>query len=326
MPDLIQRHPSNPVLAADHCPYDATLVFNAGVCKWAGRYAMIFRNDWGDFRAPGGGGNHGTKLGIAWSDDGVDWSVEGREITLPKPEGVRRNYDPRLTVLDGRAYLCFAQDTAWGVRGGLAVSDDPALGEWEVLSLTLPDNRNTVLFPEKVNGRFARLERPFPVYGNPREGHAFDVWYGESPDGIHWGGYELVIDRDAFPWCNDKIGPGAPPIRTDAGWLALVHVVDTDDDRKLLGWEPWGWKKRYTIAAVLLDLDRPWRVLGYSRQPVMVPETEDELDGFRGSVLFPGGLLDEGDGTVKIYYGGADTVECLATAKIDDLVATCEPV
>jgi beta-1,4-mannooligosaccharide/beta-1,4-mannosyl-N-acetylglucosamine phosphorylase len=128
-------------------------------------------------------------------------------------------------------------------------------------------------------------------------------------------------------WCNNKIGPSAPPIRTPAGWLTLIHVVDRDDARPLRTWEK-RWTKRYTVGLVLLDLQEPWKVVGMCPRPVMVPDERwpYEIDGFRGSVLFPTGMIAEDDGTVKVYYGASDTVMALATARIDDLLALCEPV
>ena len=82
----------------------------------------------------------------------------------------------------------------------------------------------------------------------------------------------------------------------------------------------------YSARAALLDLDEPWRGIGMAREPLMVPEAEYEMHGFRGGVIFPGGMILEDDGEVKIYYGGADTVEALATADVNDLLALCEPL
>ncbi|MFO7899746.1 MAG: glycoside hydrolase family 130 protein [Planctomycetota bacterium] len=317
---VIRRHPENPVLAAADVPYQATLVFNAGVTTFQGRYAMVFRNDYGDERLKE---LHDTNLGLAWSDDGVQWEVEPEPCFAMRTDEIRRAYDPRLTVIDGRCYLCFAVDTRHGIRGGIAVTDD--LHEFEVLSMSAPDNRNMVLFPEKVGGRFARLERPFPIYGRGVP-EAFDTWFSDSPDGRYWGNTHLVLGSEQVPWSNSKCGPGAPPVRTDRGWLAAFHAV-TKVDRDLAGWHP-GWRKVYTVGLLLLDPDEPWKVLGMSREPLLAPEPryEYEMDGFRGSVLFPGGMILEDDGEVKIYYGAADTVECLATARVDDLLALCEPV
>jgi len=319
--EVIRRYPNNPVLAAADVPYPATLVFNAGVARFQGRYVMLFRNDYGDCREPRHP-SRGTNLGLATSDDGMHWTVEPEPVWRMQTDEIRRVYDPRLTVLQGRCYVCFATDTAHGIRGGLAVTDD--LHRFEILNLSVPDNRNMVLLPERVGGRMARLERPFPIYGRGAP-EAFDIWYSESPDGRFWGDSHLVLGAEQVTWANGKIGPAAPPIKTDRGWLTLFHGVNKDESRPLKGWEPYPWTKTYHMGVMLLDLHQPWRVVGMCGEPLMTPEADYELDGYRGSVLFPGGMLAEEDGEVKIYYGAADTVECLATAHVDDLLALCRP-
>ena len=318
---VIKRCPRNPVLTAADVPYPATLVFNAGVTRFQGKYVMVFRNDYGDEKEKR---LDGTNLGLALSDDGIRWHVQPKPCFVMESDEVQRAYDPRLTVIGGRCYMCFAVDTRHGVRGGIAVTDD--LEEFEVLSLSAPDNRNMVLFPEKIAGKFARLERPFPIYGRGAP-EAFDTWFSDSPDLRYWGNTQLVLGSEQVPWSNSKCGPGAPPVKTDKGWLAVFHAVDKDDKRILKGWHK-GWKKRYTVGVMLLDRDEPWKLIGMSRSPLLVPEPayEYETDGFRGSVIFPGGMILEDDGEVKIYYGAADTVEALATAHVDDLLGLCEPV
>jgi len=337
----LQRHPDNPILTRNAVPYPCALLFNAGVCKpvagpYAGRYVMLFRNDFGptdkaDFLRRIEAGKpqfDGTNLGIAFSDDGVAWEVGPQPVWRwdgeldGRPREVRRAYDPRLTVVDGQVYACFAVDTTHGVRGGIATTED--FETFNVLSLAAPDNRNMVIFPERINGRLARFERPMPIYGRGAA-EAFDFWYADSPDGKDWGNHHLVLGADEVPYANCKIGPGAPPIKTDRGWLATFHYVWKGEQRDLLGWETWGWGKTYGMGLVLTDLDEPWRVIGMSPEPVLKPETDYELDGFRGSVIFPGGMLLEDDGQVKVYYGGADTVECLATAHVDELLALVQP-
>ena len=321
--ELIHRHPGNPVLAAADVPYDSTLVFNAGVAKFRGQYVMVVRNDYGpkNKQEYQSGERWRTNIGLAWSDDGVDWTVAPEPCFEMNSDEMRRAYDPRLTVIDDRCYMCFAVDTMHGIRGGVAVTDD--FEHFDVLSMSAPDNRNMVLFPEKVNGKFCRLERPFPIYGRGAP-ERFDIWFADSPDARYWGNQQLVLGAEQLPWCNNKIGPAAPPIRTDRGWLALIHVVDKDENRPLDSWETRDWTKRYTVGAMLLDLDEPWRATGLSPEPIMLPTERYETHGFRGGVIFPGGLIDEGDGTVRIYYGAADTVECLATARIADLLDACD--
>jgi len=313
----VVRSPMNPVLSAERIPYPATLIFNAGVAKFQGKYVMVFRNDYGG--RPGSAQFEGTNIGVAFSDDGVNWTPRPKPWIAWKTDEIQRAYDPRITVIDNRCYLCFAVDTKHGIRGGIAVTDD--FDRWEVLSLSAPDNRNMVLFPGKVGGKFLRLERPFPIYGRggPEQ---FDLWFSDSPDCAYWGNTQLVLGSEQVPWANSKIGPGAPPVKTRAGWLTAFHAVSIDKSRELPAWHP-AWHKTYTIGLMLLDLECPWKVVGMLREPLLAPETDYERNGFRGHVLFPGGMILEPDGEVKIYYGAADTVECLATAHVDDLIALC---
>lgn len=315
---VICRHPRNPVLTPKDVPYNPCLVFNAGVCKFQGKYVMVFRNDY--FDTDGQVRGHLTNLGLAYSSDGMAWDVQPSPCWRVNNEEVSRVYDPRLTVLDGRVYMCFAVDTKHGVRGGVAVTDDFAT--FDILSMSVPDNRNMVLFPEKVGGLYARLERPFPVYGRGGRDR-FDMWYCDSPDLRYWGNAQLVLGVEHVPYANDKIGPAAPPIKTPKGWLTTFHAVDRDPARGKNGWEP-KWQKRYTAGIALLDLQEPWKVVGMSKTPLIAPEAPYETqDGFRNDVIFPGGMILEDSGEVKIYYGAADTVEALATAHVDDLIKLC---
>lgn len=329
----IKKHPK-PILTKADIPYDAELIYNAGVTKYNGKYVMAFRNDYGCTEATYKGGMLGTSVGIAVSDNGVDnWKVFSKPLMdyqsgknmLGKDDGysdILRLYDPRLSVVDGKIYLCLAMDTQHGIRGCIAeVSED--LTEYNIISSSAPDNRNMVLFPEKVNGNFVRLERPFPVYGR-YENERFDVWMSKSPDLIYWGENELVLGVESVPYCNSKLGPAAPPIKTDKGWLCTFHAVDIEKENR--GQNMWErqWSKRYSAGIMLLDLDNPSKVIGMSKLPLIAPELEFEaFSGFRQNVIFPGGMILEDNGEVKIYYGAADTVECLATADVNDLIALC---
>ncbi len=314
---IIKRYKSNPILSEKDIPYQSALVFNAGVSKYNGKYVMLFRNDYGDSNTET---LEGTNLGLAFSDDGLAWEVEPEPVWQMSDREVRRVYDPRITVIDGRAFICFAQDTEHGIRGGIAVTED--FHKFDIISLSVPDNRNMVLFPEKINGYYYRLERPFPVYGRYRS-KGFDVWISCSGDLEFWGRSRLLLGVEDVPFANDKIGPAAPPIKTEKGWLTTFHAVDIDESRGKNGWED-KWQKRYTMGLMLLDLNDPYRVIGLSRLPLMVPEADYEVkNGFRTNVIFPGGMILEDSGEVKIYYGASDTVECLAVADVNDLINFC---
>lgn len=319
---VIKRCSQNPILSSKSIPYPSDCVFNAGVTKYRGKYIMIFRNDYG---YAGGWLFEGCNLGIAFSDDGISWNVSKEPfMTLDKlgmPE-CKRLYDPRLTVIDDILYMCFAFDTAHGIRGGVGKVKEDFDGI-EIISLSSPDNRNMVLFPEKIDGKYVRLERPFTIYSRGGKDR-FDLWAAKSPDLKYWGEQELLLAVENVPYANDKIGPGAPPVKTKKGWLTTFHAVDIDTARGKHGWED-RWTKRYTAGIMLLDLHNPEKVIGMSKLPLIAPEASCETEeGFRTSVIFPGGMILEDNGEVKIYYGAADTVECMVTADVNDLISLCD--
>lgn len=317
---VVTRYSGNPILKASDVPYKTDLVLNAGVTKFNGKYVMVFRND---ERVDEHTVSEGINLGLAYSDDGINWDV------APKPcldmsklnDEYINTYDPRLMVIENRCYMTFAMDTHHGIRGVIAVTDD--FNDFEIISMSVPDNRNFVLFTEKYNGMYFRLERPFPIYGRPGYPERFDIWISDSPDLKYWGNSELLLGVEHVPYSNLKIGPGAPPIKTSRGWLTVFHASDFDEDRGREGYEK-SWKKRYYAGIMLLDIDDPGKIVGMSKEPLIVPEADYEIkDGYRNHVIFPTGMILEDSGEVKIYYGAADTYLCLVTAQLDDLIGLC---
>ena len=321
----IKKRPAPVVTAAD-LPYPCSLVFNAGVIKYRGEYVMVFRNDYGTDQTAYETENRkfaGTSVGVARSKNGIDgWVFDPVPLMdsndPAKDPEMRRLYDPRVIEIEGKLYLCLAMDTRHGIRGCIAeLSED--LRSYKIISASVPENRNMVLFPEKIGGEFVRLERPMPVYSRGRD--RFDIWLSRSPDMVYWGRSELVLGVEDVPFANDKIGPTASPIKTERGWLTLIHAVDKDESRGKNGWEK-TWKKRYTAGLMLLDLNDPSKVLSVYNEPLIAPDLPVETDeGFRQNVIFPCGMLLEDSGEVKIYYGASDTCVCLATADVNDLLA-----
>ena len=314
--DVIKKL-DKPVLSRKEIPYDAALIFNAAVEKYNGKYVMLFRNDYGDFEKQR---LDGTNLGFATSDNGIDWTVSQKSCFKFDDEEICRIYDPRITIIDGVCYVCFACDTKHGVRGGIARTDD--FEKFDIISLSVPDNRNMVLFPEKINGNFVRLERPMPVYTRGGKDR-FDIWLSESPDLVYWGKSRLVMGVEDVPFANDKIGPAAQPIKTEKGWLTTFHAVELDPSMGKNGWEN-RWQKKYYAGIMLLDLNDPSKVIGKYDKPLIVCDRDYETEnGFRKDVIFPCGNILEDNGEVKIYYGASDTVECMATANVEDLIKLC---
>lgn len=313
----MEKYSGNPVLKADMCPYPAELTFNAGVIRKDDTWFMIFRNDrdWVancDFRH--------MDLGMAYSKDGLRFTVYNRPVfkvsELGDPE-ITRLYDVRLSEIDGRYFATMAVETKHGLRAGIGETED--FIHLKMLSMSLPDNRNLVLFPERIQGRYVRLERPFTLYNNQN----YDIWISYSPDLIHWGESRLLLRHEDVRLGNAKIGPGTPPVRTPYGWLSLIHAVDYNESRGKNGYEP-AWKKRYYAYALLQDLQDPSRLLGVSDEPVIVPDSSYELSGgFRNNVVFPTGLIKINEKTVRAYYGAADTVMAVAEGSVEALVRAC---
>ena len=291
---VMSRSERNPVLSRHDVPYNDALVFNAGVAKYEGRYVMVFRNDYGSWEDQELSGR--TNLGLAFSDDGVEWEAEPEPRWEVHTEEINRVYDPRLIVMEGWCYVCFAMSTRHGVRGGIARTRD--FEDFEILSLSVPENRNMVLFPERFQGKYVRLERPFPMYSRGGR-ERFDTWVSDSPDLRYWGNSRLHLTVEDVPFANTKVGPAAPPVKTDAGWLTTFHAVDTDPDRGKNGWGA-SWPKRYTAGLMLLDREDPAEIIGLYEEPLLAPEAEYEISGgFRNNVIFPGRMIEEEEGKVK---------------------------
>ena len=139
----------------------------------------------------------------------------------------------------------------------------------------------------------------------------------------------MCLRADAVPFCNAKNGPAGQVIKTPKGWLSLFHAAHEDPDTEYATWRQENWHKLYCVGIMMLDLNDPSKIIGISKEPLMVPEApyDYETDGFRSYTLFPTATLLEKDRkTVRIYYGACDTVLGLATAKLDDLLALCKPV
>jgi predicted GH43/DUF377 family glycosyl hydrolase len=172
-----------------------------------------------------------------------------------------------------------------GVRVVLARTTD--FERLERISLiTQADYRNVVIFPEKINGRYARLDRPH------LEISPWSIWISYSPDLVHWGDAKVVIKPMAYHWDEMKVGPGATPIKTEKGWLNIFHGVFKTMDGAV-----------YRLGVALHDLADPSRVLGVADDWILQPEDLWEISGYVHNVFFCCGAVAEDDGTMKIYWG-----------------------
>lgn len=174
--------------------------------------------------------------------------------------------------------------------------------------ITQPKNRGASLFPEKINGKYYKLDRP-----GGGDGGNGDIWISASPDLLHWGEFKPVIAAGYRFWNVAKIGP-TPPIRTDEGWLDIIHGV----------FSPAG-GTYYYIGAILLDLEEPWKVIGRTNSYLMMPQEPYEQHGNCDNTIFPCGAIPKYDkDELWLYYGACDFAICLAKGSLSGVVEACK--
>jgi len=299
---IVKRFEKNPILTVNDIPYPVATVHNAGICKYKNRYIMIFRSHLHNGR---------SILGLAESKDGFKFVSSKEPFMIPAGDGNFGKYeeygveDPRITFIDGEYLITYSAYSRFGVRIGLAKTRD--FKKIERFSLiTEADYRNVVIFPEKFNNLYARLDRPHS------EICPWSIWISYSPDLRFWGDSKVIMKPVQYHWDEMKIGPGAPPFKTKKGWLSIYHGVFPTMDGSV-----------YRLGVALHDLKDPSKILGVSDNWILQPEEVYEITGYVHNVVFTCGAVPEPDGTVKIYWGGADKVMCVGTAEIEDLVNLC---
>ena len=299
---VVKRYQGNPILTKKDVPYPVETVHNAAVVKHKDRYIMLFRSHRHNGR---------SIIGLAKSEDGFHFKVQADPFLTPAAKGVFAEYeefgveDPRICSIDKDYFITYSVYSRHGVRVALARTTDFVQVE-RVALITQADCRNVVLFPRKFGDRYARLDRPHS------EISPWSIWISYSPDLIHWGNSRVVIKPLSYHWDEMKIGPGATPIRTEEGWLNIFHGVFKTMDGAV-----------YRLGVALHALDEPCRVLGVADEWVLQPEDPWETIGYVHNVVFTCGAVPDEDGSVKLYWGGADTVICMGTAKIEELVDLC---
>jgi predicted GH43/DUF377 family glycosyl hydrolase len=298
----LQRHPANPILLPDPASdWETYNVFNPSVIYYNGLFHMHYRAQGLDWV---------SRIGYAVSIDGILWNRLRRPVLEPHDASDSRGVeDPRVTALEGRFYMCY---TAYGresaseglpthAGGGVlpmvAVSDN--LINWETLGPIVwgEDNKDHLLFPRRINGRYIALHRRPP-----------QVWLAESDDLVHWPAERMrpvFGPRPENGWDEKRVGGNGVPIETKQGWLMLYHGYNTEHV--------------YRMGVCLLDLDDPGSVIRRSKEFILEPSELWELRGDVPNVVFSC-ANPVVDGTVYVYYGGADHVIGLATCPLNALL------
>ena len=299
--DLLVRYDGNPIIELEDVPFRCNTVFNGSPIKIKDKYYLLLRVE----------GRQGYSFfALARSEDGLNFTVDPDPVMLPASAEPWRKWethgieDPRITLIDGKYYVLY---TAVGDYGHcIAIAQILDMQHYERIGvISGPGNKDGVLFPKKINGLYARLDRPI---GNG----VGSIWISYSPDLLNWGRNELVMEPRPGCWDSYRIGASVPPILTEEGWLEIYHGVKMTSAGPI-----------YRTGAAMLDLENPSVVRGRSLVPLQSPRMDYERIGDVGNVVFAGGAVLEEDGELKVYYGAADTAICVAMAQIDEIIALC---
>ena len=305
---IFKRFEGNPILRPEEWPYPVNAVFNPGAVEFNGETLLLVRVESME------GFSHFT---VARSKNGeTDWTIDPEPTFLPDPdnypEEINGIEDPRIVMLEGRneyaiAYTGYSQS---GPLVSMATTRD--FQEFERYGVLLPiDNKDASLFPRPFGGRWAMIHRPMPADPSTKA----NIWISFSPDLKHWGDHSVLLKtRDGGWWDACKIGLGTQPVETEEGWLLIYHGVRETASGSI-----------YRVGLALLDLEDPQKVIRRGREWVLGPQEDYERVGDVSDVTFPtGAVLDEEKGTLRLYYGAADTCIGLATAKVNDILSYIE--
>ena len=243
-----------------------------------------------------------SHIRAARSKDGINFTVDDKPFIYPQSTEAEYGVeDPRITCIDGKYYINYSivSQDSWCTE--LAITED--FKTYKNLGIIFhPENKDVTIFPERINGKYVALHRPNNSgFGKPC------IWYAESPDLIHWGKHRSLLHARNTKYESMKIGGGSSPIKTKEGWLCIYHCK--------------GDNQRYSLFALLLDLEDPTKIVKQSDKPIFEPEAEYETNGFFPNVVFTNGMFEK-DGVLHMYYGASDETACLATAKIDDILGS----
>ena len=301
----LKRYEGNPILEPifEH-PWEAIITFNTAAINLDGKTHLIYR-------ARGCRGGI-SRFGYASTKDGfhIDERLDYPIYTTSRDTDVDcfGVEDPRIAQINDRLYMTYS---AYGYVPGMystqkwvqvaitSISVDDFLNKrWNWSEPTYPfpftDNKDAALFPEKIDGKYVLMHR-IPQH----------IWIGYSDDLKRWYNNTPIMMPQGSGWEYYKLGGGAQPIKTEKGWLLIYHAVDN--------------KMYYRLGLAFLDLNDPTKVIYRHPEPILEPKEEFEKQGDVSNVTFTCGAVVKDD-KLFVYYGAADTVICIATAKMNEIL------
>lgn len=303
--DIVERYKQNPIITLIDIPFPCNTVFNAGATKYNDKYILLLRVE--DLSGK-------SVFVLAESHNGIHFTIDDKPVMVPSDKEPFKTYeargveDPRITRINGTYYIMYTAYSEHNPRIAIAQTKD--FVKYERIGLiSEPENKDAVLFPEKIDGNYVRLDRP--VTGNMA-----NMWISYSKDLIYWGDARVVMKVRPGYWDGNRMGAGAVPFRTKKGWVEIYHGVKNTASGKI-----------YRLGCALFSLKDPSKLIGRSSAPILSPFELYERVGDVPNVVFTCGVIvDYKTSMVNIYYGAADTCICLGMVSIDDLLNSCEPV
>lgn len=250
---------------------------------------------------------HTSHLRVARSTDGERFEVDPAPALLPaNPLEAYGVEDPRVSEIDGVFHVTYVSVSRLGITTSRLTTTDFRTFERGGM-IFLPDMKDVVFFPERVDDRYLAFTRPMPGSFS----RVLGIWLAESVDMTHWGSHRPVAMPRPGMWDEARIGASLTPFRVEEGWLEIYHGADRTN--------------RYGMGAMLLDADDPATVLARSSHPLLGPELDYERSGFLHDVVFPSGHVTLDDDRIRVYYGAADSCLAAADFSIADIIAHLDP-
>lgn len=302
--DVIWRADNNPIIPRDLLP-TSNSIFNSAVVPFEsekGKFAGVFRVD---------DKERNMAIHAGFSEDGVHWNINEEKVEWinDDPETAEANpwqygYDPRCVWIEDRFWITWCNAYGWKPTIGVGWTKD--FKEFhQCKNAFLPFNRNGVMFPRKINGKYVMFSRPSDSGHTPFG----DMYLSQSPDMKYWGEHRHVM-APLKGWESLKIGAGPIPIETSEGWLVFYHGVLQSCNGYV-----------YSFSAAILDIDKPWKVKYRCAEYLLNPREYYECVGDVQNVTFPcAALCDADTGRIAIYYGCADTCVSMAFTTVDEVV------
>ena len=297
--DIVYRWEDNPLISIYDMGFKCSDIHNAGAVSFKGKILLLVTIEHLSGK---------RCIHIARPDADGHYRVEHDPLLGPSADPKYKQHeshgvqDARVTFLEGKYYIMYNSLGNHGFRLALASTEDFHNVERMGL-ISEPDTKAGALFPAKIRGQYARLERP---------GCGSSIWITYSDDLVYWGSSELVVSPREGYWDANRIGVGAPPIEIDRGWLVLYYGAKDTSAGPI-----------YRFGAVILDKREPAHVIGRTNIPILSPRRDYERIGDLPNVVFPTGAVIDNNGYLDIFYGASDSCICVGTTKLEEIIDNC---